>query len=247
MFPSSLKTQPAGLHHSFMFAHQSVRDTDPLRDANQCMSPWHWSSPFAAHGSMWRHRNSVRFSHAVWWKQRNCRVTLNVVWLRGRKARVLQQDRKEKHNRKIKICLGGCAVAGVLLCWANPPEWCLWIHWTRFTAPSAANFSWVMWIHPHQLLPTPGIWAFQPSADVRTGKRSAGSFYRAWGRESVNHSTFMLSKSWCTSPCQILYFPLRPSFSQPRADHCGSMRAACKSSILDITIHQLTATALKTL
>lgn len=201
MFPSSLKTQPAGLHHGFVFAHHPVRGTDPLREASQSILPGsHTLQHMAACGD----RNSVCFSHLAWWKQRNG----GFEKVGGKYKHCSKTERKSPAQRQ--DLLGGCAETGVLLH--------LWAHWTRFPAHSTANFSWVMWIHPNQLLPTPGIWAFQPSNRCLRWQRSAGSFYSSSEAGKVlimQVFSINLSKSWYTSPCQILYFPSDPPLASP--------------------------------
>lgn len=66
MFPSTLKTQPAGLVHGFLFAHQSTSDTATLTNANKHISygkgSWRaLNSSFAPRGHGWQDMETQQF------------------------------------------------------------------------------------------------------------------------------------------------------------------------------------------
>lgn len=120
MFPSRLKTQPAGLHHAFMFAHQSVGDTDPLTNARQSVSPrerrWRvWDSSSAAHGSMWRQQEFCLVQPRTLMETRKLKDYSKRGLNQWEEGTSTAARKKERAQQKDKDLLGACAVTGVLL------------------------------------------------------------------------------------------------------------------------------------
>lgn len=121
---------------------------------------------------------------------------------------------------------------------------------------SAAGFSRVTWIHPHQVLPTRGIRTFQSHNRHLNWRDFYQSFpQRFRGRERVNRASILhqcyswppqKSKSWDTSPCQIPYFPSDlPSASTEQITPEAQGLSICKGSMPGISIHHFTMTTLK--
>ena len=145
----------------------------------------------AADGSTWRHSNSVWFSYIFWWKWRNWRITLNTVWISMRKtqntAATVQVPAIEGKRSARWLCSNWCPAPLSKSTRAVPLNS---LDKIRSSQRAAANFSWVMWIHPDQLLPTPGIQTFQSFNRCPNWHDFCWVFLQCFrGRESVNHAS----------------------------------------------------------